>query len=342
MLKFMKGVCLMKVILILFLVVFVFSGCNSNVNNKPTDINITELTTEINNHDFDTNELLIGDTIAGNCNKDCVSEFMTALNSLELENDFSTEFKEENCYNVTPESVSEVTDFKIFKFSDTCASFVFIDNEVFGICNSFGGYGFVNAVPWDYDNDGNIDLLVASSWGSGVHRSEISVFNTKTKEYIAIYNNMSSYINPCSDLFVADDFKVYSCNINGNNYANLSVTPYDFIGTVSNINGIPVFVSSNEKLSSFSYDNFLSIYKDDCGFVSSGFLNIEKVVVTNIDQVIELAEKECTVEYDGINVLYDSKNKIYCVSFGKEDYCGGNQDILINKDGVTQFIYYGE
>lgn len=330
----------MKVFLILFLVVFVFSGCNSNVNNEPSDITTTELTTEINDYDFDADELLNVDTFNSSCNKDYVSEFMTALNSFEIY--FSDELKEVNCYNVTPESVSEVTDIKIFKFSDTCASFVFIDNEVFSVCNSFGGYGFINAVPWDYDNDGNIDLLVASSWGSGVHRSEISVFNTKTKEYIAIYNNMSSYVNPCSDLFVADDFKVYSCNINGNNYANLSIAPYDFIGTVSNINGVPVFVSSNEKLPSFSYDDFLKKYKDDWGFESSGFLNTEKVVVTNIDQVIELAKKECTVEYDSVGVSYDSKNKIYCVSFGKKDYCGGNQEILINKDGITQLMYYGE
>lgn len=329
----------MKVFLILFLVVFVFSGCSSNVNNVPSDITTTELTTEINNYDFDTDELLNGDTIVSNCNKDYVSEFMTALNSLEIY--FSDELKEANCYNVTPESVSEVTDIKIFKFSDTCASFVFIDNEVFGICNSFGGYGFINAVPWDYDNDGNIDLLVASSWGSGVHRSEISVFNTKTKKPIDIYNNMDSYLNPCSNLFVTDDFKVYSCNVDGNNYANLSVTPYDFIGTVSNINGVPVFVSSNEKLPSFSYDDFFERYKDD-DLITSGFLNTEKAVVTNIDQIIELAKKECTVEYDSVVVSYDSKNEIYCVSFSKKDYLGGNQEILINKDGITQFMYYGE
>lgn len=105
-----------------------------------------------------------------------------------------------------------------------------------------------------YDGDGNLDLLIASSWGSGLHRSEISVFNTKTKESIVIYDT-STADNPSVDLLVAtsspsfsstdinDHYVVYSANIavKDNNLADLSYVATDVIGSVAVENGIPVF-----------------------------------------------------------------------------------------------------
>ena len=169
---------------------------------------------------------------------------------------------EEHCYNVTPLSVATETDIKIFKFSDSCMTLALIDNEVYEICTSFGGYGFVNAVPWDYDEDGNLDLLIASSWGSGLHRSEISVFNTKTKESIVVYDT-STTDDPSVDLFIAagspsissEDissipiyYQVYSANIavKENNLADLSYTATGVIGSVVVENGTPVFKPMGE------------------------------------------------------------------------------------------------
>ena len=198
------------------------------------------------------------DNMTTSCTKDSVDEFMSIIGEVEL-GGLSTGMKldEEHCYNVTPLSVATQTDIKIFKFSDSCFSLALIDGEVYSICESFGGYGFVNAVPWDYDEDGNLDLLVASSWGSGLHRSIISVFNTTTKESIVIYDT-STTDNPSVDLFVAAAspsfsskepqdlpiyYQVYSANIevNGNNLADLSYTATGVIGSVVVENGAPVF-----------------------------------------------------------------------------------------------------
>lgn len=167
---------------------------------------------------------------------------------------------EEHCYNVTPPQVAEETNMKIFKFSDSCLSFVMLDNEIYELCTSFGGFGFVNAVPCDFDNDGNKDLLVASSWGSGMHRSIISVFNSVSKESTVLYDTATTDA-PRIDLFVAtappsysskpiEDlpvyYYVYSAEIIVNdmeeyNLADLSYAATGLVGSVEIENGKPVF-----------------------------------------------------------------------------------------------------
>ena len=198
------------------------------------------------------------DYMTTSCTKDSVDEFMDIIGEVELGGlSAGMKLDEEHCYNVTPLSVATQTDIKIFKFSDSCVSLALIDGEVYSICESFGGFGFVNAVPWDYDGDGNLDLLIASSWGSGLHRSIISVFNTTTKESIVVYDT-STTDNPSVDLFVATAspsfssndpqdlpiyYQVYTANIeiNDNNLADLSYTATGIIGSVVVENGAPVF-----------------------------------------------------------------------------------------------------
>ena len=188
------------------------------------------------------------------CSKDRVSEFMAVLGEAELGSLYDgITLDEEHCYNVTPLQVAAETNIKIFKFSDSCLSFALIGDKAYSICESFGGYGFVNAVPWDYDEDGNLDLLVASSWGSGQHRSIISVFNTQTKESIFVYSTGAD----SADLFVATSmpsfsskeiedlpiyYTVYTANVtvNGENLADLSYTATGVVGTVAVENGVPV------------------------------------------------------------------------------------------------------
>lgn len=122
----------------------------------------------------------------------------------------------------------------------------------------FGGYGFVNAVPCDFDNDGNKDLLVASSWGSGMHRSIISVFNSVTKESTVLYDT-SDTDKPNTDLFVSTvvpvysstqefedlpvTYMVYSARIitYDSDFINLSYVSTGVVGSIEVENGTPVF-----------------------------------------------------------------------------------------------------
>ena len=192
--------------------------------------------------------------------KDSVEVFMTLLEDFEPSGLISGyEIDEENCYNVTPAEIATETDMNIFKFSDSCASFVMVDNEIYSLCESFGGYGFVNAIPCDFDNDGNKDLLVASSWGSGLHRSIISVFNSVSKESTILYDT-STTDTADVDLIVAQstanlftdnpeiDEKLYysvlsvKIDIENNNLAKLSYVVDGIEGHIEAKDGAPTFV----------------------------------------------------------------------------------------------------
>ncbi len=196
------------------------------------------------------------------CSKDSVDEFMRILSEGESDGlSYEAKYNQEHCFNVTPASVSSQTDFQIFKFGDSCESFIMIDGSVYPICASFGGHGFVNAVPWDYNEDGNIDLLVASSWGSGMHRSQVSIFNTTTKESIIVYDTLTTD-NPSVDLIVATSstsvslpedqsppyYVIYTADIEViSDLADLSYIATGVAGSVVIENEEPIFkpISSN-------------------------------------------------------------------------------------------------
>ena len=218
-------------------------------------ISLTACQTNTDNSDKAENSV---DSMTTPCTKDYVDEFMAIIGEGDLGGlSIGMKLDKDHCYNVTPLSVATQTGIQIFKFSDSCISFALIDGEVYSICESFGGLGFVNAEPWDYDEDGNLDLLIASSWGSGLHRSIISVFNTTTKESIVVYDT-SNTDNPTVDLFVAAAspsfsskdlqdlpiyYGVYTANIEvkDNNLADLSYVATGVVGSVVVENGTPVF-----------------------------------------------------------------------------------------------------
>ena len=220
----------------LFLFALLFSLCSCNYDAPKTD-------------EYETTKT--------GFSKDYVAEFMELLGGETEGSGLASGFviDEEHCYNVTPMQVAVETNMKIFKFSDSCASFVMLDNEIYELCLSFGGLGFVNAVPCDFDGDGNKDLLVASSWGSGIHNAVISVFNSVSKKSTVIYNTPG---NTRDDLIIKTSIAAYSSKnpdnipthyeiytaeieVNNDNFADLSIVPNNNIGSIVVENGVPVF-----------------------------------------------------------------------------------------------------
>ena len=247
----MKRFCLVGLVLVLMIGI---CSCNPTPDSDPSSDSRSS---------SDASEV---EYMTTPCSKEGVAAFCDILGELQGNGLFAGYvLSEENCFNVTPQKVREETDCKIFKFSDSCASFVMIDNEVYTLCEWFGGYGFVNAVPCDFDNDGNKDLLVASSWGSGLHRSIISIFNSVTKESTVIYDT-STTNDPQTDLIVrisspsfAPDasfdppvyYEVCSVRIEpGDNSASLSYLLTGIAGSVSVRDGVIAFTpfASEENL----------------------------------------------------------------------------------------------
>ena len=234
-------------LLVLFLCILL-SSCSSTANDPET-----------NHSNSKTSQSDTQDWMHTECSKDYVKEFMSILGTDKGDGLLSGyDFDEEHCYNVTPRAVSMRTDIKIFKFSDSCVSLALIDGEVYEICTSFGGYGFFNAMPWDYDEDGTMDLLIASSWGSGMHRSEISVFNVKTKQSTIICTSIESgNTDSGNDWFIATQspssytgdpeeipiyYVVYSAEMkNGNSLVDLSYLAKSCVGSIDLEDGTPVF-----------------------------------------------------------------------------------------------------
>lgn len=97
----------------------------------------------------------------------------------------------------------------------------------------------------------------------------------------------------------------------------------------------------------FSYLDDCAKYEGDPGVSTTNFVNTEKVNIQSAEQAVEYAKKECKVEYDTIDVDFDADTNIYRVSFciGPKDgivCAGGNQDVYINHEGITQLIVSGE
>jgi hypothetical protein len=91
-------------------------------------------------------------------------------------------YPDDTCYHVTPDYIYSETGCRIFKYSESCETFLQTDGQIYSLGTGFGGFGLTDLQLCDFDRNGQADLLYTYSWGSGIHRSEIGLFNLTTKE----------------------------------------------------------------------------------------------------------------------------------------------------------------
>ncbi len=135
-------------------------------------------------------------------------------------------------YHVTPAGVYEATGARIFKDSESCESYLLLDERIYLLAPGFGGYGFHYAVPCDYDGNGVEDILYTASWGSGVHRSVVYVFNVETHTVHYVYDTLFfSDGNPQINLVILQEgsgedaiFTAYTVNVTGHDDQFTSLT----------------------------------------------------------------------------------------------------------------------
>ena len=83
-------------------------------------------------------------------------------------------------------------------------------------------------------------------------------------------------------------------------------------------------------------------------FQSNQYHNTEFFEIHSFEDAIELAKKECTVEYNIIEYAYDEESNIWRIWFRIEErlcfgeWLGGDQVVYIRGDGVTQMVTYGK
>ena len=100
---------------------------------------------------------------------------------------------------------------------------------------------------------------------------------------------------------------------------------------------------SNIEVSSFSYSEHAEIYKDNNpGVKHDGFKNTNESKLSNAEDALERAKKECTIEWDTSHVSFDKELSVWMVSFYTEGMLGGDQCVYLDSNGITLLIVYGE
>lgn len=102
-------------------------------------------------------------------------------------------------------------------------------------------------------------------------------------------------------------------------------------------------VSVQEMPFAVSYQEERAKYKSgDAGVFLEGFQNTSPYAINGYEDAVERAKLECTIQYDQIHYAYDEESDIWLVMFSLEGVLGGNQDVYLNSQGITQMIVYGE
>jgi hypothetical protein len=85
-------------------------------------------------------------------------------------------------YDITPADVKKELNCQIFKVNNNYDSYLIYKGELFEIGIGFGGFGVTSIKTCDFDANGQKDLVYTFSWGSGLHRSQIAIFDLSKKK----------------------------------------------------------------------------------------------------------------------------------------------------------------
>jgi hypothetical protein len=91
--------------------------------------------------------------------------------------------------------------FKVTEGVQNLETFVIRNDKVFRIGNGFGGRGVTSLAVADLSGGGQDKLVYAYSWGSGVHRSHVGVFDVLAKEPVQA-TALQAYFGDLGDLEV--------------------------------------------------------------------------------------------------------------------------------------------
>ena len=98
-------------------------------------------------------------------------------------------------------------------------------------------------------------------------------------------------------------------------------------------------------VATFSYEADYANLANKPGVQTSGFHNIEKLNISGAQELLELAEDECTIDFDTIIMSYDGDAEVYKFTFSTEEADEPYNEVLdvyISKDGITKMTVLRE
>lgn len=226
----------MKMKKIIFLSLFTaltFSACSTASNSDSASLDVIAPKLEM--------------TITSS--KTQVSEFVSQ------NEDFTTGYPEDECFNITPSFISDNSDFAIYKYNKSDESFIMYDGDIYSIGRCLGGFGITSMALADINKDNQYELYYTFSWGSGIHRSQIGYFNPADKEvtildYSFYFSDMMLTVNEVGDLCVNGTvFDSYSS-------VDFSLKPQSFLGTIVLERGKITFDNKSSGISFQKWDFF--------------------------------------------------------------------------------------
>lgn len=153
-------------------------------------------------------------------------------NFLSLQQGFNSGYNKDTCYNITPDDIKENTDYSVFKYDTSCASFLLYEDKIYPLGAGFGGYGLTSMALADLNGDEMQELYFTYSFGSGLHRSHAAYFDPVAKKVVTF-----DYIHFNKDMMVTDNgnggLALYSASIsNLMSFVYFEIEKKDFIANI--------------------------------------------------------------------------------------------------------------
>lgn len=168
-------------------------------------------------------------TISGT--QDGVEDFLS------LQQDFKSGYDMDTCYNITPDYMKESSDYLIFKYDTSSASFLLYEGKVYPLGEWFGGSGVTSIALADLNGDQKSELYFTYSWGSGLHRSHAAYFDPASKQVVVF-----DYTHLNEDMIVTDNddggLSLYAAAVSKfDSFVNFDMERSDFISDIVYENG---------------------------------------------------------------------------------------------------------
>lgn len=97
------------------------------------------------------------------------------------------------------------------------------------------------------------------------------------------------------------------------------------------------------ELAPFSWEQTAELWQEgDPGVRSHGFHNTTPQPVTDPEQAVELAQRECGTSWNTYAVTWDPVAQVWGVCFYTEGTLGGCQTVYLDTEGLTRLVVSGE